>query len=191
MAKQFQFHGKSIEKCGSLMFCSPEMLSSPKFCPFKADIWALGITFFFMATGQYPFKNNTKDELIQSIKVGEISFSKYDVHPKIKLLITKMTIKDQNNRPTAEKLLSNSIFNSCDNDSLTKCKSHMEISFTKYYTHHNISLRRSLTFELNDENNLTIDCSQPIIKHTDIRSYKSKNPLNGCQRINSHYLIKK
>lgn len=47
MAKQFQLNGKSTEKCGSIMFCPPEMFVHQEIDPFKADIWALGITFFF------------------------------------------------------------------------------------------------------------------------------------------------
>ena len=40
--------------CGSLSFLSPEILSGEPFCPFKADVWALGVTLFQMATGELP-----------------------------------------------------------------------------------------------------------------------------------------
>ena len=37
--------------CGSKSFLSPEILSGQPFCPFKADVWAFGVTLFQMATG--------------------------------------------------------------------------------------------------------------------------------------------
>ncbi|EAX92980.1 dual specificity MAPKK, putative [Trichomonas vaginalis G3] len=44
----------SVHK-GTLLFMSPEMLSMTPFNPMKSDIWALGVTLFFMATKTYPF----------------------------------------------------------------------------------------------------------------------------------------
>lgn len=46
MAKEFQCDEKPHEKFGSYLQLAPEMIQNHEICPFKADIWALGITFF-------------------------------------------------------------------------------------------------------------------------------------------------
>ena len=43
--------------CGSLSFLSPEILSGEPFCPFKADVWALGVTMYQMLTGSIPWSD--------------------------------------------------------------------------------------------------------------------------------------
>lgn len=109
-AKQFGDETKSSEKCGSLNFLAPEIIQFQENCPFKADIWALGITFFFMLTGTYPFKGKSRKEIRQSIVYSEIDFSQYNIDPKLRFLISKMTTKKPKLRPTVDKLLSLPIF---------------------------------------------------------------------------------
>ncbi|EAY14771.1 CAMK family protein kinase [Trichomonas vaginalis G3] len=41
---------------GSVPFMSPEILQLQPFDPFKADIWAIGVTFFIIATGVLPWE---------------------------------------------------------------------------------------------------------------------------------------
>eukprot|EP01117_Protostelium_nocturnum_P005459 TRINITY_DN1977_c0_g1_i1.p1 TRINITY_DN1977_c0_g1~~TRINITY_DN1977_c0_g1_i1.p1 ORF type:complete len:320 (-),score=37.36 TRINITY_DN1977_c0_g1_i1:95-1054(-) len=44
---------------GSREYCAPEMLlSSRPFCATKADVWALGVTFYAMLCGCFPFSFN-------------------------------------------------------------------------------------------------------------------------------------
>ena len=109
-AKQFDAGFISKEKCGTLMFSAPELLLSNGVCPFKADIWALGITFFFMATGRYPFPNNSVEELKTAILSGDLNFSDSELDHRIRYLIYKMTSKNLKMRPTARKLLQFPIF---------------------------------------------------------------------------------
>lgn len=58
---------------GSLMFFAPEMFQrsqNVKVHGAKTDIWALGITFYYLMTGQYPYKANNyfdlKDEVLEN-----------------------------------------------------------------------------------------------------------------------------
>lgn len=112
MSKQFEYEGKTKEKCGSLMYIAPEMLRNDEFCPFKADIWALGITFFFMATGRHAFQCTSREELKKMIFFGDLNFLDFPIDQRIRFLITKMTTLDLKSRPTAEKLLKLPMFSS-------------------------------------------------------------------------------
>jgi len=54
----------------SVAFAAPEQLSKKLFDPYKSDIWSLGITLFFAATGVLPFTSRNRNDIIQSITEG-------------------------------------------------------------------------------------------------------------------------
>jgi serine/threonine protein kinase len=47
---------------GTYLLFSPEMFSQEKVIGEKSDIWALGMTFYYLMTGSYPWKD-AKDPL--------------------------------------------------------------------------------------------------------------------------------
>lgn len=148
MAKQFEDDSKSTEKCGSLMYIAPDFFLCHQICPFKADVWALGITFYYMITGNFPFRYSSRDELMQLISRGEIDFKHYEIPPKIQFLIKKMTIKDQSNRPTVDKLLEMPLFDSRDKKtSILISKSSQKISIPRFRTQSNIKAYKSVTID--------------------------------------------
>lgn len=139
---------KSNEILNNLMFQAPEMFLSDEICPFKADIWALGITFFFMATGNYPFQSNDVEELKRMISKNEMNFFKYKIHPKIRFLISKMTVKNKFVRLSADELLKLPIFSNNFNKSL--------VCFRKPIVKKNMSVKLEipiLLFDIQNENN--------------------------------------
>lgn len=90
---------------GSLSYMAPEILNKWEFDPIKADIWALGITFYNIFFGNLPWVNvETRKDIEYSIQKGEIFFPPETPH-EIKLLITRMTTHDPQNRPSATELL--------------------------------------------------------------------------------------
>lgn len=113
LAKHFDKNIKSTEHCGSVMYCSPEIVKGESFDPFSADIYALGITFFFMITGKHPFNNSSLENLKRSIIFSQVDFSQanVDVNEKIKSMIIKMTSHSPKLRPLVDQLLALPIYN--------------------------------------------------------------------------------
>lgn len=152
MAKQFENQKRSNEMCGSFKFFSPEMVEEQEICPFKADIWALGITFFYMAVGSYPFKKKDTDDIRRAIIYGELDFGNHKVNPEVRYLINKMITKNPEARPTAEKLLKLPVF-----------QSH-KISKTNFLIG---SRRNSLTMGLNSSTNFFLNKSSNTFEKND------------------------
>lgn len=111
LSKTFGPNIVSNEKCGSLMYCAPEVLKKLPFDPFQADVYALGITFFYMATGTFPFRAKSSDELLQFVKMGSIDFTYVEMKQELKTLIQKMTNKIPKLRPNIDEILNMPMFN--------------------------------------------------------------------------------
>ena len=45
--------------CGTLFFMAPEVMDDDSPYSFEADIWSIGVIFFYMIFGDYPFKSIT------------------------------------------------------------------------------------------------------------------------------------
>lgn len=55
---------------GTILFMAPEVLNKKEYNPIKADIWSIGVTFFFMATNSYPFDAKDKVTLMALMNSG-------------------------------------------------------------------------------------------------------------------------
>jgi serine/threonine-protein kinase len=58
---------KTAEMRGSLLFMSPEQMTSPKSVDPRSDIWSLGVSLHNLLTGTYPFRATTVPELCATI----------------------------------------------------------------------------------------------------------------------------
>eukprot|EP01028_Stygiella_incarcerata_P012149 TRINITY_DN7308_c0_g1_i1.p1 TRINITY_DN7308_c0_g1~~TRINITY_DN7308_c0_g1_i1.p1 ORF type:complete len:458 (+),score=124.62 TRINITY_DN7308_c0_g1_i1:17-1390(+) len=89
---------------GSPAFFSPEAATGKEeYSGTKADIWAAGITLYFMATGELPFRGETLFQLFESIKQGKLVIPEC-VSPAIRSLIEGMLCPNEDERMEIEAL---------------------------------------------------------------------------------------
>lgn len=61
---------KSNGICGTTHFLAPEIVKKQGF-ELKSDIWAVGVTAFYLMHGRYPFTGRNKRAIYDSITVGK------------------------------------------------------------------------------------------------------------------------
>lgn len=94
---------------GSLAFLPPEVLRARLYDPVKADIWGLGVTFCYFLTGRIPWNSNSDDSLTNAICNLDPEFP-CGISQELKCVLDRMLIKKPECRPSANNLMSLSIF---------------------------------------------------------------------------------
>lgn len=54
----------------SILFNAPEVFGKKEYNPIKSDIWSIGVSFFYLATGFYPFFSRDAATQIRQINTG-------------------------------------------------------------------------------------------------------------------------
>ena len=89
---------------GSLLYAPPEILRGVPHSPFAADIWSLGVLFYRLATGSYPWPlEGTREGLRAAIMAGE--FRQVDVRTPLLSVVRKMIVVDPARRITIQDLM--------------------------------------------------------------------------------------
>lgn len=96
--------------CGTPTYMCPQLIKRIPYDAFKADVWALGILFYRMICGYYPFRGSTDQELNKLILKSEVHYSSIVV-PEARELINGMLKKDEKTRFTVADVLQNEWFN--------------------------------------------------------------------------------
>jgi serine/threonine protein kinase len=92
---------------GSYMFYAPEMFNMTKGTKVhgeKTDLWALGITFYYLLTGEYPWKTDTPLVLKEMVCNDSIDLTPIK-NLQARDLISLTLKKDPNERATLQKLM--------------------------------------------------------------------------------------
>lgn len=105
----------SEQYCGSFHYRSPESLRQHAHCPFKSDIWSLGVMFYEMACGSSPWPCHSRELLHGAIVSGDYHVPRY-VDSRVADIIRKMMAIDPNARPMARDILKLSFFESVSLD---------------------------------------------------------------------------
>jgi serine/threonine protein kinase len=79
--------------------------------PFKVDIWALGVIFYYVYARKLPFNGSNESELRRSIQETEPEYKDFDVEEV--RLVSGLLQKDAVLRPTTSELLAHKYFDHC------------------------------------------------------------------------------
>ena len=97
--------------CGSPSYMAPEVLNKEKYIPYYSDIWSLGVLFFALLYGRFPFDFNNinifeNSKNIEKITNINFSFSnEIKVDDKIKNIFNKIFIFEPKERIKLEEIL--------------------------------------------------------------------------------------
>ena len=85
--------------CGTKSYMPPEIVKKEKYIASYSDIWSLGVLFYAMLFGIFPFKGKDDDELFVKIKEAKITFPEYNpISDKTKELFGKIFVVNPNER---------------------------------------------------------------------------------------------
>lgn len=121
---------KSHSKAGSLIYMAPEIFIKESYDPFAADIWALGVTFYIVATGKSPFPVNSYKAFRDALDICAIS-PPQGLPPQICKIIMKMLNPNPERRPKASELLKEPVISVSERKS-TQINSKFSKSLVKY-----------------------------------------------------------
>ncbi len=101
-----------LENCGSLAFCSPEIVSNHPHS-LSTDVWSLGIVLYTMLTKRMPFVTTTWDQTVFNIVSKPINFNQpcwSGITNLAKDLVYRMLIKDPQGRINIHQVVSHPWF---------------------------------------------------------------------------------
>eukprot|EP00035_Acanthoeca_spectabilis_P005139 m.110490 g.110490 ORF g.110490 m.110490 type:complete len:425 (+) comp12887_c1_seq1:1103-2377(+) len=90
--------------CGSLMYSAPEILLQEPYSGKHADLWSLGVLFYFMVTANLPFDDNSEATAVT--KVMDLDYQKPpEASAECVDLIEKLLVREPKERLALEKVL--------------------------------------------------------------------------------------
>ena len=92
--------------CGTPSYMPPEILKKEKYIACYSDIWSLGVLFYTMLFGIFPFKGKDEDELLKSINESIITFPEYNqIEDKTKELFKRIFVINPNERISMDDMI--------------------------------------------------------------------------------------
>ena len=103
----------SDQHAGTLSYMAPEVIAGRRYDPFKADIWSLGVTLYYIAFGYVPWSGLSPEAMKIAIMAGNVTF-KGNVEPEFRRILSKMLNVKPEDRPTASELAEYPLFRDAD-----------------------------------------------------------------------------
>ena len=85
------------------------MLKKEKYTE-ESDLWSIGILIYLLYFKEYPFKGNSKEEILKNITEDEINKLKKGENTDLNNLIRELLIIEPNRRITWEEYFNHSFF---------------------------------------------------------------------------------
>jgi serine/threonine protein kinase len=106
-----QVHSNSQSRfCGTTLFMAPEILEKTEgFDPFLSDIYSLGITFYYISQGKFPFPKESQKDMKVLTMCG-LCFFQHEIDTSFQAMITDMMDEKPEKRASASQLISHHLF---------------------------------------------------------------------------------
>ena len=96
--------------CGTPTYMAPEIVSKRDHIPIFTDMWSLGILYYVMLQGNYPFRAKTEKDLFEKIRRGEFGYVDGNISEKSKCLIQALIRINPLERLTIKEVLAKSYY---------------------------------------------------------------------------------
>ena len=90
--------------CGTPTYMAPEIIRKKDYYGPPTDIWSLGVVFYYLLTGQFPFKGTTETELYRNVSKGIFVYTT-EMSTAVRNLLGKMLEVVPEKRATASELM--------------------------------------------------------------------------------------
>ena len=92
--------------CGTPSYMPPEILRREKYVACYSDIWSLGVLFYAMLFGKFPFRGKNEGELLEKVNENKLIFPEYNqIEDKTKELFQKIFIINPNKRISLDDMI--------------------------------------------------------------------------------------
>ena len=79
--------------CGTPSYMAPEIVNKEKYIAQYSDIWSLGVLFYAMIYGRFPFRAREQDELFERINEANVIYPSYiEVNENVKNMLRKIFV---------------------------------------------------------------------------------------------------
>jgi serine/threonine protein kinase len=102
-----------FDNVGTAYYISPELLLKKGYNE-KVDTWALGITIYYLLTGQYPFKDMKRKDIFRKIRKNSVNYDTYILKEDQINLLKNLLIKDPHKRFNIDDVLNHNWLNKYD-----------------------------------------------------------------------------
>ena len=115
---------------GTRMFLPPETWKVKKFKGKPIDIWAIGVTFYYLAFGYYPFSSVDPTQFNKTVESTEVKFPA-EADPQYVDLLKRCLVKDPEARITLDEIFEHGWVTRSGQSPLEKCGIGEHITVTR------------------------------------------------------------